>query len=81
MQTAIVNIGHQYFKFEKLVEYEAEVAEEDGLNSLFQKFISNYQKVYEQESDNGNEDSDRGIIFTDKYFLLLLLFKQSFCIV
>ena len=51
------------------------MAEEDGLNSLFQKFISNYQKVYEQESDDGNEDSDRGIIFTDKYFLLLLLFK------
>ena len=73
MQTATVNIGHQYFKFRKLVEYEAEVAEEDGLNFSFQNFISNYQKVYEQESDNGNQDNDRGIIFTDKLLSFVIV--------
>ena len=43
------------------------MAEENGLNSLFHNFISNYQKVYEQGSDNGNQDTDdTGIVFNDK---------------
>ena len=43
------------------------MAEENGLNSLFHNFISNYQKVYEQGSDNGNQDNDdTGIVFNDK---------------
>ena len=52
------------------------MAEEDGLNSLFHQFISNYQKVYKQGSDNGNQDNDdTGIVFTDKLLFLLFLLK------
>ena len=49
------------------------MAEEDGLNSLFHNFISNYQKVYEQGSDNSNqENDDTGIVFND-YLLSFLI--------
>ena len=76
MLTPTAKIGQQYFKFEELVKYEAEVAEEDGLNSLFHKFISNYQKVYEQGSDNGNQDDDdTGIVFTDKLLSFVIVIE------
>ena len=58
------------------------MAEEDGLNSLFHKFISNYQKVYQQDSDNGSQDNDdKGIVFTDKLLSFVIVIEIVICIV
>ena len=58
MQTATPNTVHQ---FGELVKYENEVAEEVGLNQVFQQFITRYGEVYEtyeQDSDDKQDNSN-----------------------
>ena len=58
MQTATPNIPHQ---ISELVEYKDEVADEVGLNEVFQQFIASYQEVYEtyeQDSDDKQDNNN-----------------------